>query len=114
MKFTTASPSPAFTCTCCKCGRRLDSSKQTIWADADGEPFKAYYCVGCTIHDTHESVGRSKFDTPFPRWIELVDNIVYHRTQKNIDKTDERHFTAYANGSWSSSQHAARIIKEGW
>lgn len=32
---------------CCACGKRADQNHATVYADHDGEPFKAYYCAEC-------------------------------------------------------------------
>ena len=37
---------PPFGVTCCKCQKRTESDRD-VYADLDGEPFKAYYCSGC-------------------------------------------------------------------
>lgn len=36
-----------FVAWCIKCGKRLERNDWPIWADLDGEPFKAYYCAEC-------------------------------------------------------------------
>lgn len=33
--------------TCCQCGRRVTQGRETVWADLNGEPFRAYYCQDC-------------------------------------------------------------------
>ena len=40
---------PPFTCTCYGCSKRLQVApdKPPVYADADGPPFKAYYCAAC-------------------------------------------------------------------
>jgi hypothetical protein len=32
---------------CCPCGKRLNQCSEAVFADLDGEPFKAYFCVEC-------------------------------------------------------------------
>jgi len=45
--FKIVNPFPAFVTTCYRCAKRLQSDKQTIWADLNGPAFKAYYCEKC-------------------------------------------------------------------
>lgn len=47
MRMSTVSPEPAFYADCIKCGRRMLSNRESMFADLDGEPFKAYYCQTC-------------------------------------------------------------------
>ena len=44
-----------FLTVCCECEARLDSRINTIYADIDGEPFKAYYCRLCVPDDDGKS-----------------------------------------------------------
>lgn len=41
---------------CCQCGKRmvLSRAEPTIYADLDGEPFKAYYCADCARKAANE------------------------------------------------------------
>ena len=32
---------------CISCGRMVDASREAVFADIEGEPFKAYYCEPC-------------------------------------------------------------------
>lgn len=49
MKLNLVSRLPAFRTTCCRCGCTLDSTRDFVLADADGEPFRAYYCPPCAM-----------------------------------------------------------------
>lgn len=38
---------PEFWCKCACCGISLCSTRDPIFADLNGVPFRAYYCAGC-------------------------------------------------------------------
>lgn len=38
---------PRFGYTCCCCNRLMWTSHETVYADLEGTPWKAYYCVTC-------------------------------------------------------------------
>ena len=42
-----ASSFPAFSARCIQCGKRMQSDRAPIFADCQGEPFKAYFCEPC-------------------------------------------------------------------
>lgn len=48
MKLEKVNLLPAFTFACIKCGFvAMSHLVNELWADLDGEPFKAYYCESC-------------------------------------------------------------------
>ena len=57
-KFRIVNPRPIFTVSCYVCDRRIQSDLRVIYADLEGEAFKAYYCEGCyreAIENTRKS-----------------------------------------------------------
>jgi len=49
MRFEHVDPKPTFTVICCDCNRTLQSDTESIFANLDGEPFRAYYCRRCMV-----------------------------------------------------------------
>ena len=47
MNLQPTNPMPVFQPTCIQCGKQMQSDREVIYADSDGEPFKAYYCEPC-------------------------------------------------------------------
>lgn len=48
MRLERVNPKPYFLTWCYSCGRSLDTSKVSVWADLDGPAFEAYYCERCS------------------------------------------------------------------
>jgi hypothetical protein len=62
MRIEKVDASPIFRTWCIVCGRRLESDKEPIFADLDGEPFKAYYCAACNPEENgHAASCPSRF-----------------------------------------------------
>lgn len=49
MRLVTVRPEPRFTYTCYQCKRKgvTDPDGWSVYADTEGEPWKAYYCTPC-------------------------------------------------------------------
>ena len=47
MNLRPVAPLPTFRCVCITCGKAMLSSKEVVFADLEGEPFKAYFCARC-------------------------------------------------------------------
>jgi len=47
LQLVPVAPSGTLTFACCACGKRADQNHAPVYADHDGEPFKAYYCAEC-------------------------------------------------------------------
>ena len=46
---------PVFQCRCSWCDVVLWSDANKVFADLDGEPFKAYFCLGCATTAKQEA-----------------------------------------------------------
>lgn len=40
---------PHFRAQCLQCRKMVDTDRINLYADLDGEPFKAYYCEPCKV-----------------------------------------------------------------
>lgn len=49
MRIVNVNGVPPLIYTCCSCGCSMNSKNETVFADLDGEPFKAYYCNDCMV-----------------------------------------------------------------
>jgi hypothetical protein len=47
---------PVFTAACCDCGTTLTNLTNRLYADLDGEPFKAYLCKACAAQRGAECI----------------------------------------------------------
>ena len=36
-----------FSCYCYQCNKHLHTNKEIVYADLNGDPFRAYYCASC-------------------------------------------------------------------
>lgn len=51
MRLFLVTPEPSFIVACIEpgCGRRFLSTSAVAYADADGQPYVAYYCGACAV-----------------------------------------------------------------
>jgi hypothetical protein len=47
MNLQEVNPTPVFHVTCKGCGDRLWTNRDKVFADLDGDPFRAYFCGKC-------------------------------------------------------------------